>query len=345
MTRTLTVLCAGDGFISPELLRDEIASRIEGVEFRLHTSDWPQNPHHHTRGIREWSGDPDEIAALAQGVDAIVTHCAPIDSELLANTPTLKFVGCSRGGAVNVDMEAAKQHGVHVVDAPGRNAIATAEFAVALMLATLRRVVGGSDLLKNGGWGGRFYEFENAGTSLSGLTVGLVGFGQVGQRVAKLVMAFGARVIFFDPWVDATKLDAELAGAESVELDALLESSDVVSIHARLTPDTRNLIDAAALARMKSSAFLINTARGGLLDYDALVEALNSGSIAGAGLDVYATEPLAADAPLRDCPNVVLTPHIAGATKTTAVHSAAIMADALASFIASDAWTNEATAQ
>ncbi len=331
-TGPITVVCAGDSFISPELLRDAVAARVSGVTFRLHKSNWPDEPMHHTHGVKEWCGDPEEIAALADGADAIITHCAPINAELLAGNPGLQFIGCCRGGAVNVDLEAAAAQGVTVANTPGRNAVATAEFSVSLLLAVMRRVVEGSKTISEGGWGGYLYRYDRAGVSLDGKTVGMVGLGQVGQRVARILSGFGARIIYFDPWVNTDALPPEVE-MTSVSWEELLAQADVVSVHARLTPETRHMIDAAALAKMKSSAFVLNTARGELVDYSALAQALREGRIAGAGLDVFPTEPIPADAEILGCPNVVLTPHMAGATQDTAVFAANLVADEFVKFL------------
>lgn len=191
--------------------------------------------------------------------------------------PELRMVAVSRGGPVNVDLSAATRAGVAISFAPGRNATAAAEFAVGMMLAAMRRIPTANAELRDGRWRGDFYAYEEGGIELDGATAGLVGYGAIGRIVARVLRAFGAHVLVSDPYTDPEAARAD--GVEPVELDELLRRSGVVSLHARLTPKTRHLIDGDRLALLPRGAVLVNTARGGLLDHGPLPEALRTGRL------------------------------------------------------------------
>jgi D-3-phosphoglycerate dehydrogenase len=242
----------------------------------------------------------------------------------LGSLEDLKLVIVTRGGPVNVNVEAATENGVIVANAPGRNAPAAAEYALGLMLAAMKRIPDAHASLKGGEWRGEFYAYEENGVELDGATAGLVGFGAIGSRVARVLSAFGATVLVHDPFVDDSKV--EEAGGRKAGLDEMLESSKVVSLHARLTDETRGMIGAEQIARMPEGSVLVNTARGGLLDYEALCDALESEHLGAAALDVYDEEPPPEGSRLFTAPNLVLSPHIAGATRETAHRAASIAA-------------------
>lgn len=246
------------------------------------------------------------------GAAAIVADpSVPIDAEVLDSAgDALRVVSNFGVGYDNVDLEAARARGVRVTNTPGVLTNATAELAVALMLASGRRIVEGDATVRNGTWAGGLTH-DLLGRELAGTTVGLVGFGRIGRRVGELLDAFGVRLLF-----TSRSGDAKGHRAEPRELSDLLAASDFVSLHVALTEQTRHLIDADALARMKRSAILINTSRGAVVDTDALIKALSSGRLAGAGLDVYEGEPHV-PAQLRGLPNTVLLPHVGSATATT----------------------------
>jgi glyoxylate reductase len=251
------------------------------------------------------------LQALAPGAAAIIVHPGvSVDGELLDRAGrSLQVVSSFGVGYDNIDLEAARERSVRVTNTPGVLTDATAELAVALMLGAARRLAEGDGLLRRGEWQG---EDPNAflGRSLVGATVGLIGFGRIGQRVARLLGGFEARVLF------AASGTEPAHGAERCELGDLLARADVVSLHVALTPETVHLIDAVALAKMKRDAILVNTSRGAVVDTAALIEALRDGRIAAAGLDVYEHEPEVPSA-LRELPNTVLLPHIGSATAET----------------------------
>jgi D-3-phosphoglycerate dehydrogenase len=248
------------------------------------------------------------LPALANANAVLVRSATKMDSEAIAAAPNLKIIARAGVGLDNVDVPAATAAGVLVVNAPTSNIVSAAELAVSLLLAVARNVVPANLALKNGQW----KRSQFGGVELQGKTVGIIGMGKIGMLVAQRLAGFDMKFVAYDPYVKT----APNGGPEikMVSLDELLAASDFVTIHIPKTPETQGLIDAAALAKMKSTAFVINAARGGVLDEAALFDALKSGTIAGAGLDVYATEPCT-DSPLFGLDNVVATPHLGASTE------------------------------
>lgn len=328
--RTVTTLLAGDHFVRNELLTEALSS-LEDVsfDFREVTLPWPLTPYGRVAEVDEASDAEDQLIEALSGVELAITQMGPFTERVLAAAPDLKFLVVCRGGPVNVNVSAATKRGIMVASTPGRNAVAAAEHAVALMMGALRNLPRLQRTLQQGEWRSDLYAYEECGLELDGSTVGLIGYGAIGQRVARVMLAFGAHVLVADPYVGKA-----LEGVELVELDELLRRSDVVSLHARLTDQTRGMIGADQIALMPRGAVLVNTARGGLLDYDATVDALQSGQLGAAAFDVFPAEPVPAGARLLTAPNVVMTPHLAGATKQTALRAGSIAAEAVAAYLA-----------
>ena len=244
------------------------------------------------------------------GWDALVVRSQTrVDAELLAAAaPRLSVVGVASVGIDRIDVEAATRAGVMVVNAPTGNTIAAAEHTMALMLALLRHVPAADASVRAGEWErGRY-----TGRELRGKTLGLIGLGKIGKAVARRAAGFEMRVIASDPYL--TEDQAAEVGAKLVGLAELLHRSDVITVHTPLTAQTRGLLGRAQLEATKPGAFVLNVARGGIVDEAALADALTSGQLAGAAVDVYSTEPMAADNPLRSAPNLVLTPHLGAST-------------------------------
>lgn len=325
------VLCAGDRFISADLLAAAVRELLPHAVCTTTDSDWPHTPFRAVDGVREAAGDVADLVGLIADVDVLVTHLAPVTAEVLAAASHLSVVGSVRGGPVNIDIAAATARHVPVSYLPGRNLNAVAEFVVGSVIAGTRNIGAGSRQLASGTWDGSWFAFERTGTELGASTVGLVGFGAIGARVAELLRAFGSRVLAYDPFTDPAAVAA--AGAEAVSLPDLLSGSDVVSVHARLTDETRGMFDEAAFEAMKPGVFFVNTARGELVDYAALRHALDSGQVGGAALDVFDPEPPAADDPMLARLNVAATPHLAGGSRQVAVQSAAKVAAAVAGYL------------
>jgi D-3-phosphoglycerate dehydrogenase / 2-oxoglutarate reductase len=230
-------------------------------------------------------------------------------------------------------MRAARERGIIVVNTPGRNATAVAEFAIGAILAETRMIRRGHEALRKGLWRGDLYRADLTGRELNEMTVGVIGYGNIGTKVVRLLLAFGTKVLVCDPYVQLSAEDRN-AGVEHVGLDALLARSDVVTMHPRVTPETTQMMDAVAFASMKPGAIFINTARGPLVDYEALHEALVSGQLGGAMLETFAVEPVPADWPLLQLENVTITPHIAGASVRTVTFAAEQAAEEVRRYIA-----------
>ncbi len=324
----------GDHFILPEVFEAELRRACTGTEIRCRVSqnDWPNSPvvHGYHGGedapIKEYLGDFDEVAAFIGDAEVLVMHQSPVTAGMLDQLPNLRLIACSRGGPVNVDIEAARSRDVIVVRAPGRNASAVAEFTIGAILTETRKIRVGHEALRAGNWRGDLYRADTTGRELNEMTVGVVGYGKIGTRVTKLLRAFGTRVLVCDPYVQLDPEDAQ-AGVEQVSLAKLLRDSDVVSLHPRVTEETTQMINKETLAQMKPEALLINTARGPLCNYDDLYEALRDGVIGSAMLETFAIEPTPPDWPLLQLDNVTLTPHIAGASVRTTTFAAEQLAE------------------
>lgn len=333
---TVSIVCAGDAFITADELAAQCRAQLSEfgeLDLRLHASSWPDQPFGDVDGVREAAGDPAELAELAAGADVLITHLAPITAAVIAAAPGLKVIGSTRGGPVNIDLTAATAAGVPVAFLPGRNLSAAAEFAVGLMIAVTRNIGAGSRGMAAGVWDGKYFRYELSGPEIGASTVGLIGFGAIGAHVTRLLLAFGARVLVFDPYADAARLAA--SGAVPSTLEDLLAASDIVSMHARLTPETTGMADAAFFGRMKSGSFFVNNARGELVVTADLTQALAGGHLAGAALDVFDPEPPPPDSPLLAMERVVATPHLAGSSRQVATFSAATVVGQVAQYLRS----------
>jgi D-3-phosphoglycerate dehydrogenase len=327
MSTPVLVLLAGDRFVRNRLLAADLSALDEpsgsAWSRRERELPWPHTPFGTVAEVDEACGTEPEMIEALQGVRVCLTQLAPLTERILQACPELELFAVSRGGPVNVNLAAATEHGVTVTFAPGRNAAATAEYAVGLMLAATRGIATGHHSVVAGGWDTAAFTFDATGPELEDTTVGLVGAGAVGSRVARILLGFGARVLVHDPYAAPESLPA---GAVPVSLSELLATARVVSLHARLTPENRGLIGAAELAAMPPGSVLVNCARGGLVDHAALADALRGGHLLAAGLDVFDVEPLPADHPLRGAPRVVLTPHLAGASEQVARRASRMVA-------------------
>ncbi len=250
----------------------------------------------------------DELVPLVASIDAwVVRGATKVTRRLLDAAPQLRWVARAGAGLDNIDVAAASERGIGVLNVPGANAIAVAELVFGLMLSLFRQIPAADASVRRGEWEkGRFQ-----GRELRGKTLAIVGLGKIGAAVARRARAFDMECIGFDPVVSAD--DIRAMGVEPVTLDDLFPSAEVLTLHAPMLPETTGMVGAAQIARMPRGAVLVNAARGGLVDEAALVEALRSGALAGAALDVYANEP-PSGSPLLTLPNVVLTPHIGAAT-------------------------------
>jgi D-3-phosphoglycerate dehydrogenase / 2-oxoglutarate reductase len=260
---------------------------------------------HGERGAHE----EDELARRVGDADVVLTLRASsrFSERVIAACPSLRFISVWGSGTDNIDRAACESRNIAIANTPGVNANAVAEHTLALMLAVTRQIPAMDRKVRDGQWPRAML------VQLEGKTLGIIGFGAIGQRVAALALAFGMRVLVTTWRPHDGRVTS--AGAVPVALDTLLRDADVVSLHLRLTPETSGILSRERFALMKPLAFLINTARGALVDRSALLEALRDGRLAGAGLDVFHEEPVPADDALLTLPNVVLTPHNAGTTR------------------------------
>ncbi len=251
----------------------------------------------------------EEIPKHIGDVDALIVRSATkVRKEMIDSAPNLKVIGRAGVGLDNIDVEYAKSKGIKVVNTPGATSISVAELAIGLMLAVYRKIAYGDRETRAGNWPKK----KCKGMELYGKTVGIIGFGKIGREVAKRAKALGMKVIYYSR---TRKEDYEKSlGVEYRELDKLLEEADIVTLHVPLTPETKHLINEERIAKMKDGAVIINTSRGGVVDEEALYNALKSGKLYGAALDVYENEPLK-ESKLFELDNIVLTPHIGAQTK------------------------------
>lgn len=269
----------------------------------------------------------EELQAAVRGADAVISLLHDkVDAALLdAAGRQLKCIANVAVGYDNIDVAAATERGVVVTNTPGVLTDSTADLAMALILMVTRRLGEGERRIRSGEpWS--WHMFFMLGTSLAGKTLGVIGLGAIGQATARRARAFGMEIVYAAPRRASQETEAELGGARRVPLMALLATADVVTLHTPLTPDTRHLIDSAALRQMRSDAYLVNTSRGPIIDEAALVKALRNDKIAGAALDVFENEP-DVHPDLRELDNVVLIPHLGSATIETRTAMAVLAAN------------------
>ena len=318
---TTRVLAAGDHFVLNRLLINAVRAQAPGeLEFAELTLDWPLMPFGRVAEVDEASGTEEQLIEALGDAEICLTQMAPLTRRVIEASPRLKLIGIGRGGPVNANLRAAAEHGVAVCCAPGRNANATAEHALGMILAAVRRIPQTHAELTAGRWRSDYYRYDEVGIELQGSTVGLVGGGAVGHRVAEMLAALGAHVLLHDPYLTESRV------AELVSLDELLSRAQVVTLHARVTPETIGMVGAPQIAAMPAGSIIVNCARGTLLDYDAVCDSIDTGHLFGAAFDVFPEEPIPAGSRLLSTPGIALTPHLAGASRQTAANAASILA-------------------
>jgi len=271
------------------------------------------------------------IIEKARNVDALVTLLSDkIDAEVFDAAPSLKIIAQMAVGYDNIDVEEATRRGIYVTNTPGVLTETTADFTWALMMAVARRVVEADRYVREGKWKVGWHPSMLLGRDVYGATLGIVGAGRIGTAVARRAKCFNMKILYYDV-VPNLQLEKE-TGAKFVDLDTLLKESDFISIHVPLTKETYHLINAEKLKLVKKTAYLINTARGPIVDEKALYEALKEGRLAGAALDVFEQEPTPIDNPLLKLDNVVVAPHIASASYETRSRMAEMVAENLVAF-------------
>ncbi len=260
--------------------------------------------------VEAYGSSPEQVLELAKDVHAIIVRSeTKVTAEVIAAAPKLVAVGRAGVGVDNIDVEVATERGIIVMNTPSGNTIATAELTFTHMLCGARPIVQAAASMKEGKWDRKSF----SGSELRGKNLGVIGMGRIGAEVAKRAQAFAMNVLAYDPYL--TEARAKTLGVEMTNLDTLLAQADYITVHMPLTETTQYMLDEKAFEKMKKGVRVFNCARGGIIKETALIEALNSGKVAAAGLDVYEDEPPAKDCPLRTIPNVVLTPHLGASTK------------------------------
>ncbi len=329
-----------DGTDASKLLYELLSNRIakEGLDAQIERFDIRRDSESGLSsgsGISEFRGS---IAHLCENVGSatmLLVHLAPVSREVLEAAPHLKFIGSERSSLPNVDVKAALKKGVRISYSAGRNIRTVAEFTVGLILNVTRCISAASCMVKSGGWDRNLNRKPYTGVEMEGRKIGLVGFGGIGRQVAALLKCFGTDVCFYDPQVTGGSPDAR-----QVSLEELLTGCDVVSVHAR-DESGHCLLGARELHMIKPGAYLVNTARGYLVDESALVKELQSGRIRGAALDVFEQEPLSPDSPLLSMPQVVLCPHIGGLSEDMSPRSARFVLEDAVHFLKGEPLAHE----
>lgn len=333
-TQISRIVVVGDAYVSPDTLR-QAAAGLGCPQAEIIPVFWGSGDKEEFSEMQtaiEHSGPdaapyPSQLDTLIEDADILMVHFCPLPAQLLRRARKLKLVGVCRGGVDNIAVETLTERKiplVHII----RNAEAVAEFTLGLIFAETRNIARSHHLMMQGIWPSEFPNSAYTAT-LKNLTVGIAGLGNIGALVAKKLAALGVRVLGFDAYLpDAVMQTLPVEPVQTLE--ELFEKSDVLSIHLRLTQENQGIIGAELLGRMKPTAYLINAARAGLIDEPALVDALKTHAIAGAALDVFRDEPLAADSPLLALDNVTLTPHIAGDTVDAIALSPFPLAEAMA---------------
>jgi D-3-phosphoglycerate dehydrogenase len=337
--RRLRILVVGDTFITIEDFRNAFASIARANEVRyvqLDESEKLVSASDSEKSLREYLGSTRQLIQELGDAEILVVHGAPVSDEVLASGKNLRLLCCARGGPVNVDVAAATRRRLPVVTAPGKNAEAVAELAMALMVMLSRNLVRAYNHVmtirvvgKDNYEGNQFFGHE-----LEGKTLGLIGFGRVGSRVAKRALSFGMSVLVYDPYVDKSRIESE--GVRVAGLDEVLSRSDFVSLHARESKENENLMGERQFATMKPGAFFINTSRPSMVDEAALCAALKDRRLAGAGLDVVRYDPARPMNPLIEMESAIVMPHIGGATFETTTKGATIVAKQVERFLAGE---------
>lgn len=294
----------------------DLGIEVETVEWKLEDFEELQKINLLVeKGGSEAYEPPQYIYDACRDADIIITEFCTITKKLMDSCKNLKVIGVLRAGIENVNLGYANQKNILVYNTPGRNADSVADFTIGLMLSECRNIAKGHFGLKNGQW---IREYPNTDTipDLPGKTVGIIGLGEIGQKVAKRLVGFDVELLGYDPFVKDPPY-----GIKMCSLEELMEKSDFVTIHVRHTKDTENLVNKELIGRMKPTAYLINTSRSVIADENALYEALKAKKIAGAGLDVFNLEPPGKDYPIVAIDNVTVTPHMAGGSKDAFLNS------------------------
>ncbi len=318
---TINVLFITDKFIKYDLMYEKLEKALDKLNYKIIpdviATSWPDLPFEYCNSISEYINVDAELLEKIAGKEIILTHVGGIKRTHIEKADKLKIIGCIRSLPVNVDLKAIREKNIKIIYAPGRSTEAVAEFTLGLIISIRRKIFNAHLKLKKGIWDNSFFHYDSAAPPFKDTVIGIIGFGYIGKKVCKLLKPFNCKILVFDPFVDNRVIINN--GATPVnDLKELLSLSDIITIHARPPDLCTKIIGEQEIDLMKSSAYLINTSRGYLVDYEALYKALKKGKISGAAIDTYDVEPINIKNPLLSLENVIITPHIAGATKNTA---------------------------
>jgi D-3-phosphoglycerate dehydrogenase len=354
----LQVLIAGDNYMIPDLIQGIIEKqldeklygclRIKKIKFPFPEEVINLTPEtiipsgmswcdfaipRVAEGISEFYGEVDALQGQLEDIDILIVHGAAVPGFVLQEARRLKLIGLLRGGPKNIDIETARRLKLKMVNTPGKTDRAVAETTLGGLLSLTRNIAQSAyNLKRNRIWESKYYDYSLCGTELADKTLGLIGFGHIARVLVGLLRGFQLKKIYaYDPFQDPA--DLESLGVELVNLEKILEDCEIISLHARLTDSSSGLIGQNQFEMMKKKPVLVNTARGGLVDYRALIRALRSGSISGAMIDVFGDEPFGVYEELIDMPQVVATPHIAGGARETVHRASHMIAEELKRFL------------
>lgn len=369
--KILKVLIAGDYYMVPGLIKKIIKEYLgielsknllfETVEFKYpeeeivllpetvvpsgmsfsHYNFTEKKQNNRAENIEEYYGFSDALKNYIVNTHILIVHGAAVPKYILQMAKELKLICVLRGGPKNIDIIVAKELGIKVVNTPGKTARAVAESVLGGLLSLTRNIVSGSwTLQRKGVWKPNYYRYDLCGIELKDRILGLIGYGHIAQELAVLLKGFKLKKIFaFDPY--KTKKEIESSGAESVELAQLLKESNIISLHARLTSSSKNILGKQEFEMMRKMPIIINMARGALMDYGALTEALKNKKISGAILDVYGDAPFKEYRELLSMPNVICTPHVAGGSRETVMRASKMVAEEIRRFVLGLSLKNE----
>lgn len=326
----MKIVGIGDFLIPCSDLENAFA-KLEGTDIETAVVEWKLKDYEELQNINlliEQGGreqyEPDAgVMEAIKDADMIIMQFCPVTKKVIDSCPQLKAIGVLRAGVENINVEYASEKGILVFNTPGRNANAVADFTVGMMIGECRNIAKAHMEMKKGNW---VRDYANAASvpDLCEKTAGIVGYGNIGRKVAQRLKGFDMKIVAYDPFVTQEKSDVPL-----VSLEELMKCSDFVTIHSRMTKETYHMIDKDMLALMKPTAYLINTARSGLVDEDALFECLKEHRIAGAALDVFDLEPPGATYKMIPLDNVTVTPHLAGGTRDAFSYSPVLLLNEL----------------
>jgi D-3-phosphoglycerate dehydrogenase / 2-oxoglutarate reductase len=332
----MKALIVGDHFIPSKLLKKSLylikekLSEIREIEFNMGKGADVRNKviNIETKGSLAYS-PPEKLEKLLKDADILVVNYCPVPKKVVKSSKKLKIIATTRGGMENIDLETAREKRITVLNTPEHNAEAVAEYTIGLMLAELRNIARAHYSLKSGVWQENYPNSDYI-PEINSLVIGLLGFGTIGKLVAEKLKCFKCKIMVYDPYIDNSVIKE--AGCKLSDFKTILSESDIISLHVRLSEETENLIDLNELRIMKSTAYLINTARAGLVNTSSLYMALKNKWIKGAAIDVFDKEPIDPNNPLIYLDNITLTNHRAGNTRDAYAKAPFILAKKLKSF-------------